>query len=150
MQIPEWNGSKLKQLSQNIKISDIANCIGVSRQQVHCWINGQAPRGNDLIMLADYFEIKPHAFFEISKAKKIDSEMFGDKWPLKIDRGFIKKLPSGAIVFSARRNTGATYAVNGIAESLGFESMEFIWKDNPDIPGTKMNISCLIEFGGKL
>ncbi|MDP1820676.1 MAG: DUF2511 domain-containing protein [Acidimicrobiales bacterium] len=46
---------------------------------------------------------------------------------------------------------GVTYALNGLArgsaEENGWREIDEIWRDNPDIPGTKVDIGPLIDRG---
>ena len=61
----EWAGEKIKNLikKNNFSIVKLAEKIGVSRQTVNDWINGQIPRGNHLINLCKLFKVNPDFFF---------------------------------------------------------------------------------------
>ncbi|MFH2067390.1 MAG: XRE family transcriptional regulator [Pseudomonadota bacterium] len=62
----DWLGEKIKDLikENNISIVKLAEKIGVSRQTVNDWINGQVPKGSHLINLCKLFNINPDYFFE--------------------------------------------------------------------------------------
>ena len=62
-----WIGNNLKQLSnsRNIPISKLAERLGVSRQTVYDWIEGQVPKGTHLLALCRELASEPAAFFEV-------------------------------------------------------------------------------------
>jgi transcriptional regulator with XRE-family HTH domain len=62
----EWMGEKVKELikENNISIVKLADKVGVSRQTVNDWINGQVPKGSHLINLCKLFNINPDHFFK--------------------------------------------------------------------------------------
>ena len=83
-----------------------------------------------------------------SNRRTVSSADFPGEWMLTVDKGeLICKAPS-TIVFIAP--DGAQYAVNGTATSRGYADIQPIWKDNPEIPGTKINIGSLISKGLEL
>jgi len=61
----KWDGQNIRELSKNKKIplQNLADSIGVSRQTVNAWINGQVPKGNHLLHLCQILEEKPDSFF---------------------------------------------------------------------------------------
>lgn len=72
-------------------------------------------------------------------------------WPFTVPEGTLLCAPYGvggtqqSVTFVANRTM---YAVNGTAKGTGqFEAIESIWKDNPEIPGTKVNIGPMLEKG---
>ena len=80
----------------------------------------------------------------ISKAK------YGKRWPFKVKRGVLACQGSngvGAVTFTTG---GKTYAVNGIARQKGLKPIDPIWRANPAIPCTKIDIGPIIERGLKL
>ncbi len=82
----------------------------------------------------------------------ISERDYGDKWPLLVSKGKLNCEGAGsnhgAVTFKA---AGETYAVNGIALSRakkrGWKKIDEIWKDNPDVPGLKMDLTPIIEKG---
>jgi hypothetical protein len=86
--------------------------------------------------------------------KNISESTFKGKWPFSVSEGVLecrklnlatgRKLPM--VLFHAN---GKIYGVNGTA-STRFEPIDKIWLDNPDIPGTKINIGPMIQEGLKL
>lgn len=78
---------------------------------------------------------------------------FAGPWPLTVEQGTLSCYRGRAIIFTSG---GRTYAVNGTALSVGkslgyaWERINPIWRDSPDIPGTKVHVSALISAGQKL
>ncbi len=62
-----WLGNNLKQLSnsRNMPISKLAERLGVSRQTVYDWIEGQVPKGTHLLALCHELASEPEVFFEV-------------------------------------------------------------------------------------
>lgn len=74
----------------------------------------------------------------------VSQSEFGDSWPLTVDSGEIECIDTYFMVF---RSGGETYALNGLAKGQGYADITPIWKDNPKIPGAKMDISPLTMRG---
>lgn len=84
----------------------------------------------------------------------VSREQFKDGWPLTVTSGTLKcELVPGSpkmhlVTFSSG---GKVYALNGIArghaKKRGWLEVRPIWKDNPEIPGTKISIGPLIDHG---
>lgn len=82
----------------------------------------------------------------------VSEETWSDgPWPFTVPEGTLLCAPYGvggnqqSVTFVANR---AMYAVNGTAKGTGqFEDIDSIWKENPDIPGTKVNIGPMLEKG---
>ncbi len=68
---------------------------------------------------------------------------FNNAWPLTVDRGLVA-VQKGAVFF---RHKNKEYALNGIATNMGYNDIVDIWKDNVEIPGTKIPIGILINIG---
>lgn len=87
--------------------------------------------------------------------EEVTESDFGDRWPLTVSRGILKcekledsELNVQAVTFEAE---GKVYAVNGIAKGRkAGEDIDPIWAENPSIPGTKKDISPLIDRGRSL
>jgi hypothetical protein len=80
----------------------------------------------------------------------VSASQLGNKWPLTVDEGTLDCEPvdsSGAVTFEAE---GKVYGVNGTALSLDYPSIRPIWKKDPDVSGTRINIGPLINRGLKL
>ncbi len=73
---------------------------------------------------------------------------FGDRWPFTVEQGYVMCVSGSAVVFRAN---DATYAINGQASGMaarnGFRPAEDIWRENPSIPGTRINIKPVIDAG---
>lgn len=80
----------------------------------------------------------------------------GAEWPFTVTEGTLRCVGRGAwrpIVFSAG---GVNYAINGTAKGrdtvakYNLQEVRPIWRDNPEIPGTKIAMSPVIALGQKL
>lgn len=97
--------------------------------------------------------------------KFVSRSMFGSKWPLTIDKGTLKCLDYGGVVFITE--DGSIYGVNGIAKSYGktagYSDLEDIWADDLETKkslmeagvsekdaSSKISIGPLIDEGLKL
>ena len=87
--------------------------------------------------------------FAFASSIEISENQF-DNWPLTVDSGTLT-CRANMVTFSSG---GKTYALNGIARSharrSGWSEIRPIWRDNPAIPGTKINIGPLISRGLEL
>lgn len=83
----------------------------------------------------------------------ISAEDFGSAWPFTFEEAYIA-CHTGKALTVMDAESGRMYPLNGTAKgkasSLGLEPLESVWLDNPDIPGTKVSISPVIEQGLKL
>jgi len=66
------------------------------------------------------------------------------KWPFTV-KGTVKCIPPATVVFVAE--TGTMYGLNGTATGQGYKPVDEIWKDDPAIPGAKVNVGSLIQEG---
>ena len=73
----------------------------------------------------------------------ITQQDFGKTWPFTVTQGELR-CDRDAVTFKAH---GTTYAVNGTAGSRGFPRIDPIWRPNPNLPGTRINIGPIIEAG---
>lgn len=75
---------------------------------------------------------------------------FGYAWPLTVERGALL-CDRGAIILVAK---SGIFAVNGTAAGRaakeGWGDLRSIWKDNPEVPGTKMSIRPLLDRGAEV
>jgi len=83
-----------------------------------------------------------------SNRRIISSSDLPGEWMLTVDSGELLCIPPKKVVFVAP--DGTEYGVNGTAKGFGYPEITPIWKDNPAIEGTKVNIGPLIEEGLKL
>jgi uncharacterized protein DUF2511 len=72
-------------------------------------------------------------------------------WPLTVPRGTVRCEGSGDVGQVTFLAGGKEYAVNGLAQSQRPElpKIDVIWKDDPDIPGAKIDISPILNAGLK-
>lgn len=85
------------------------------------------------------------------------AEALGDRWPLTVRDVVVRceVIPASQVLHAVTvTHRGTTYAVNGIAEAQrakrGWRDIAPIWMANPEIPGTKIGIGALIDYGRKL
>jgi hypothetical protein len=77
---------------------------------------------------------------------QISASEVSDEWPLTVDSGTLSCEPPSSVTFTTP--DGTTYAVNGTAQTLSVApDIDPIWKDDPDVPGAKINIGELIDRG---
>ena len=81
----------------------------------------------------------------------ITESEYGEKWPLTIVEGILSCAPVGSLGIVTFTANGKTYAVNGTARSRakknGWREIDEIWKANPSIPGTKINMGPILDRG---
>lgn len=65
---PQWDGAKLEHLikKRKCKKTNLAREMGVTRQTIYDWIEGQCPTGLHLVLICKYFNIRPDEFFNES------------------------------------------------------------------------------------
>ncbi len=73
-------------------------------------------------------------------------DLSGD-WPLTVDSGTLHCDGSGGTGKVTFEADGKVYAVNGLAKQSGLPEIDEIWKDDPGIPGGKLNIGELLQAG---
>jgi hypothetical protein len=93
---------------------------------------------------------EPPAPVSVARAAVRQSE-FGDAWPFTVPDGVLSCVSDGkrtAVVFEAG---GQRYAVNGTARGhdtaarLKLADLAAIWRDDPAIPGAKVNVGPILE-----
>jgi len=83
-----------------------------------------------------------------SNERFVTAEQFGDAWPLTVESGTLRCERGIIVVFV---HNGQRYAMNGTARRAdGVLPTEEIWKNNPELPGTKIVITPLIQAGLEL
>lgn len=91
------------------------------------------------------------AIHKNKKSNILSVHEFGEKWPFIVDEGEVRCVDGMFIVFSVK---GIIYAVNGTARSAmkknGWRDVYEIWKDNPELPDSKISISPIIDRGLEL
>ena len=80
--------------------------------------------------------------------RSISKTNFSGEWMLTVDDGELLCVSPKSVVFIAP--DGTKYGVNGTAKDFGYPDIRPIWKDNPAIEGTKIDIGSLINEGLKL
>lgn len=76
--------------------------------------------------------------------REIRADDFGDDWPFTVANGRVNCFKGGyALVF--KPDGRMSYALNGGAKADGYPAIDPIWRDNPDAPGTKINLLPAIE-----
>ncbi len=84
----KWEGFKIKEYAKDKKLSiqNLANEVGVSRQTVNDWINGQVPKGNHLLLLCKFFNTNPNDFFTNNIEKLISVPVHRQRMNSKITK----------------------------------------------------------------
>lgn len=71
-------------------------------------------------------------------------EAEGKTWPLTVDEGTIVCGGANKLIIRAG---GGSYALNGLAKQSGVTALDYIWADNPDVDGLKIDASDLTNAG---
>lgn len=77
--------------------------------------------------------------------KLVTKEEFGKNWAFTVDKGYVYSIGQAAIF----RAEGVEYQLNGVAKMKGYKPIDSIWRNNPEIPGTKINIGPFIDLALK-
>ena len=77
---------------------------------------------------------------------KVYKAEFGDKWPFTVEAGVVDCVRGGGAIF---RSNGQTYQLNGTASHMGYQPVNPIWRDNPEINGLKIDIGPMIDLALK-
>jgi len=111
----EWQGKKFKEMLGQRKITQvaIASELGVSRQTVVDWINGQVPKGSHLLGICDRLDIDPDVLFDTSAS------------PVQV-----------APMHRQRRNAKVTPEMRQAAEELALEYANLM--DDASLPALEM------------
>lgn len=79
---------------------------------------------------------------------------FGAQWPFTLDEGQVDCIPisgKGSLGAAIFRTNSGIYALNEIATSRAslenYKNLGDIWKDDPQLPGTKMSALAIIQAG---
>ena len=76
----------------------------------------------------------------------VSRDQFGDEWPLTVEIGEVECIDGFVAVF---HQNGKAWALNGAAQTRGYPEIDPIWRDNPSIPGAKVDIGVLTELALK-
>lgn len=80
----------------------------------------------------------------------VTPDCVAEEWPLTVDEGEAYCTePSAALLrVPAGQPEGGIYGLNGMADSVvdGLKPLEDVWRENPDIDGTRINIGPLIDI----
>ena len=84
--------------------------------------------------------------------QQISADTFKGKWPFVTNKGVLSCMPGpggrGKVI--TFKTSAGVFAVNGTALSGGFADMEPMWLDNEEIPGAKVSVRDVIDFGESL
>ena len=84
---------------------------------------------------------------------ELKSADLGEAWPFTVERGTLQCHRNTFLTFTANSRI---YAINGSASTyaksaqLPWVDVRPIWRDNPQIPGTKVPLGAVIERGTAL
>ncbi|WP_421722554.1 DUF2511 domain-containing protein [Alloalcanivorax xenomutans] len=65
-------------------------------------------------------------------------------WPFTFEAGEIQCQERMGVAL--KTDDGALYALNGTGTGVSLNSDSTVWKDNPEIPGTKVSLSSMINY----
>jgi hypothetical protein len=86
----------------------------------------------------------------VTPAARISPANFSEAWPFAVDQLDLLCEPGDAVIV-VNPADGKRYGVNGAAigraSELKLDSLEGIWVDNPQLPGTKISVSPVINQG---
>jgi hypothetical protein len=71
---------------------------------------------------------------------------YGNDWPFNVEEGVEDCVRGMNAIF---RHAGAVYGLNGKAVQSGYIRINDIWRDDPDVPDTKINIGPMIQLALK-
>jgi hypothetical protein len=77
-------------------------------------------------------------------AEVVSQSNFKGIWPLTVEEGTLL-CNKNAVTFKTK--DGKVYGVNGTAKTRGAQPIEPIWANDPELPGTKLNLSDLLQKG---
>ncbi|SEM67324.1 DUF2511 domain-containing protein [Halomonas caseinilytica] len=72
----------------------------------------------------------------------VTASEYGNDWPFTVDSGRVDCKPVDAAVFT---HDGTAYQLNGAASQRGYPAIDPLWRENPDIPGTKVSLGKMID-----
>jgi hypothetical protein len=71
---------------------------------------------------------------------------YGNDWPFNVEEGVVDCVRGMNAIFS---NAGVVYGLNGKAVQSGYLRINDIWRDDPDVPDTKIDIGPMIQLALK-
>lgn len=100
---------------------------------------------------ATYPKPTPKPRRKCTLGKPVSREQFGDAWPFTVEWGCVDcvrntKTGMPMATFETMGKYRIVYGLNGHAIAYGFPDISDIWKDNPEIPGTKISIGPIIDL----
>lgn len=72
----------------------------------------------------------------------VKHEDFGEQWPFTVNQGYLDCVGRSAVFRAEMRE----YGLNGVALSNGYNPIDPIWRNHPEIPGAKINIGRMIQI----
>ncbi|MES2730151.1 MAG: DUF2511 domain-containing protein [Bacteroidota bacterium] len=79
---------------------------------------------------------------------KVTKSEYGTKWPFTVDEGYIDCVDNQEVVFRTGRKV---YSLSGATEDAQkYLNIEYIWKEDPQVKGTKILLYPFIEKGLKI
>ena len=93
-------------------------------------------------------DISPQTITRASKSIGITKKAYGKSWPFTVTSGVLECRRAHDIILANKRKV---YALNGNASgSKKYRGLFKIWKENPEIPGTRIPVGDIISRGLKL
>ncbi|WP_301149011.1 DUF2511 domain-containing protein [Mycobacterium simiae] len=132
----------------NTRGAAAANTVLIGLVLVGCATTPPRARpSSSFISSASPAQPAPHPPGFVSQATWTDGP-----WPLTVNEGTLACEPLGGRLSRVTFTYGGTtYWLNGTAKAAHtYADLDTIWRDNPDIPGTKIDIGPLLDRGAAL
>jgi hypothetical protein len=83
-----------------------------------------------------------------SDGQEVTQAQYGAAWPFAVEQGTLMcQTSSGGRLHSAVLKVGEVeYALNAVAESRGYASVEPIWRNNPQFTGGRMDLAPMVAL----
>lgn len=85
---------------------------------------------------------------QVDSSRRVSETSFSmGPWPFTFGAGEIQCQERMGVALKA--DNGTLYALNGTGTGVPLNSDSAVWKDNPEIPGTKVSVSSMIDYALK-
>ncbi len=79
----------------------------------------------------------------LSSGKTITRTEYGSSWPFTVESGAIDCVDRFAAIFISNN---VRYQLTGFASTMGYKPIDSIWRDNPEIPGSKVSLGPITQL----
>lgn len=83
-----------------------------------------------------------------SSGLEVTKAQYGDAWPFSVDQGTLscKTSGGGRLRSAVFKFEDTEYALNAVAEGLGYDSVEPIWRNRPQFFGVKADLAPMVAL----